>query len=220
LSYTMRILILLLLLVTTWALWTTKLGRRPPSFELRIGELRDLPALVSVAHAEFQEQHESPLERQALWVVLCLGFSLRLMSDESVVVVAEEAGSLKGMAELSMQPSGEPAPAVPLPDWMKREPLTPYISNLLVTSDARRRGLGKQLVAFCERTAQRDWGLSTVALHFDDDDTRLHRFYNRLRFHTSGLCEFQGINLTYAVKDLSGPSSYLPSFAPSGNKNK
>ena len=183
---------------------------------MRVGDMRDLGALIDLAQAEFQKDYESGVERGALRFLLWMGFFLRLSNDDTkdhTVVIYEVNGKIKGMVELSAQPLNSPASAVPPPKWFKTRQgrLYPYLSNLLVASDSRKKGIGRKLVNFCEKRVRQQWADDSVTLHFDASDRGLRRFYQRLGFRISpssrkekagAIVHFEGINLTYAVKRL------------------
>jgi ribosomal protein S18 acetylase RimI-like enzyme len=57
----------------------------------------------------------------------------------------------------------------------------PYIANLAVRPDCRRRGVAKQLLAICEATAQ-EWGFQDIYLHVLDDNQAARRLYERLGY--------------------------------------
>ena len=206
--------------------WRGRLMMFRRDFDLRIAELEDVEKVVAVAHAEFAKEYDTNLEKMALRVLLWLGFYLRLRNvDDHKIILYAARGDIKGMGALSVQPTGRPAPAVPTPRWLKSlfgGPLLPYISNLLVTSDFRRRGLGRALVRRCERLAAED--SDSISLHFDADNFRLRQFYRRLGYQTfltinkrtqlttsnsqrPAVIHFNGLNLTYAEKVLPSPRS-------------
>ena len=81
-----------------------------------------------------------------------------------------------------------------------RGPLTPYLANLLVRPDARRRGVGGALVVACEQEAA-SWGDGVLGLHHDRTDQKLVRFYRKLGFAGDGVpLKHQGFDLVYVAK--------------------
>lgn len=54
----------------------------------------------------------------------------------------------------------------------------PYISNLAVREDCRRRGIGSQLLARCEQIAL-DWGYNEIRLHVLDKNNSAKALYNQ-----------------------------------------
>lgn len=54
----------------------------------------------------------------------------------------------------------------------------PYISNLAVSKNYRRRGIGSQLLTKCEQIAL-DWGYQETRLHVLDKNNSAKKLYNR-----------------------------------------
>ncbi|KAJ8608433.1 hypothetical protein CTAYLR_009593 [Chrysophaeum taylorii] len=197
----------------------SKISTRPNE-QMRVGIVSDLGSIVDLAHAEFEKGYEDPVQKFGLRLVLWLGFFLRLTYGvplDHTLLVYETDDDLCGMVELSMQPAGKLAAAMPPPQWIKRlrGDLHPYLSNLLVSRTHRNRGIGRNLVRACEAVVQHHWCRDTLALHFDAQDPSLSRFYRRLGFQygstkmraplpitTTTTTEIDGFSLCYAVKPL------------------
>lgn len=190
----------------------------PTEEKMRIGIMSDLNQIVKMAHDEFQSGYDDPIQKFGLWLVLWIGFYLRLnySTDRDHTILIYEYGSdLCGMVEISMQPRLQLAAAMPPPQWVKRlrGELTPYLSNLLVTKRHRRRGIGRALVRGCEAFVQHEWHGQSLSLHFDAVDVRLSKFYQRLgyKFQSNpktrmpvAATSVNGFDLCYASKQLSG----------------
>ena len=102
--------------------------------------------------------------------------------DHNVICISEidinQNEQMIGMAEVSLQPP-DPARTSPpfvVPTAFKKffsfiygapDP-TPYISNVLITNEFRRKGYSKVLMACCEGLAKK-WGYDEAYLHVDAD---------------------------------------------------
>lgn len=138
---------------------------------------------------EFATAYEDdPLSSLAFKANMWIGLYLRLSYGEPrdhTILLCERRGELCGMVEISMQPRYSTPSPMPMPVWIKEysKDLSPYLSNLLVDKNYRRRGIGKTLVKECEAVVRDKWESDTLSLHFDSEDLRLSRFYRRLGFN-------------------------------------
>ncbi|MGC9503053.1 GNAT family N-acetyltransferase [Baaleninema sp.] len=109
---------------------------------------------------------------------------------------------LAGTVELSLKT--QPTAAL---DWMQY----PYISNLAVRAESRRRGIAKRLLETCERQAL-DWGFPDIYLHVLEDNERARSLYEKLGYRvrrvesTFGSMWFGQPRRLFLHKRLSGPS--------------
>ncbi|WP_234406607.1 GNAT family N-acetyltransferase [Limnothrix sp. PR1529] len=69
--------------------------------------------------------------------------------------------------------------------WRLNQHHYPYISNLAVRTDYRRRGVALQLLSACEEVA-RHWDSSALYLHVLADNCAARRLYDRAGFVPSG----------------------------------
>ena len=133
--------------------------------------MADLSSIVTLAQAEFGKDYTDPVSKFGLLTLLTVGFWIRLCRDDHSILTCKDASNdLIGYVEVSPQPAGEvsgPFPSQNGPQAMG--PLTPYLANLLVRPDARRRGVGGALVVACEQEAA-SWGDGVSGLHHDRTD--------------------------------------------------
>ena len=167
------------------------------------GTMADLSSIVTLAKAEFGKDYTDPVSKFGLLTLLTVGFWIRLCRDDHSILTCKDASNdLIGYVEVSPQPAGEVSGPFPLPKWAKglMGPLTPYLANLLVRPDARRRGVGGALVVACEQEAA-SWGDGVLGLHHDRTDQKLVRFYRKLGFAGDGVpLKHQGFELVYVAK--------------------
>jgi GNAT superfamily N-acetyltransferase len=167
------------------------------------GTMTDLSSIVALAQAEFGKDYTDPVSKFGLLTLLTVGFWIRLCRDDHSILTCKDASNdLIGYVEVSPQPAGEVSGPFPLPKWAKglMGPLTPYLANLLVRPDARRRGVGGALVVACEQEAA-SWGDGVLGLHHDRTDQKLVRFYRKLGFAGDGVpLKHQGFELVYVAK--------------------
>lgn len=134
--------------------------------------------------------------------------------DHNVLVLVDSEKSaqyngLCGMIELSMQPEGATAPAVPTPLAEKKrnsQRLQPYISNLVVSPYLRRKGFAQRLVLASENRAIA-WGFNEVTLHVDMEEVAATRLYEKLGYQkVNDQAAWQkwlsGVRLRYMRKSL------------------
>jgi len=138
------------------------------------GTMADLSSIVALAEEEFGKDYTDPISKFGLVSLLTVGFGLRLNRDDHAILTCKAGTDLLGYVEVSPQPAGEVSGPFPLAKWAKSfmGPLTPYLANLLVRPDARRRGVGGALV---------------TALIIDQTDgyERVRSFVARARHHSS-----------------------------------
>jgi ribosomal protein S18 acetylase RimI-like enzyme len=66
--------------------------------------------------------------------------------------------------------------------WSEFEPQHPYISNLAVSPNYRRKGVAKKLLLRCEQTAL-EWGFSKISLHVLENNDQAKRLYLNNGYH-------------------------------------
>lgn len=167
------------------------------------GTMADLSSIVALAEEEFGKDYTDPISKFGLVSLLTVGFGLRLNRDDHAILTCKAGTDLLGYVEVSPQPAGEVSGPFPLAKRAKSfmGPLTPYLANLLVRPDARRRGVGGALVIACEQEVAR-WGGDVLGLHHDVQDQKLLRFYNKLGFAGDAQLNHQGFVLVYVEKPV------------------
>ncbi|TVQ51771.1 MAG: GNAT family N-acetyltransferase [Spirulina sp. DLM2.Bin59] len=70
----------------------------------------------------------------------------------------------------------------------------PYISNLAVHPDYRRRGVARQLLLGCEPKAL-EWGFAAIYLHVLDRNQPARKLYKSLGYHTEDSWPASGLTL-------------------------
>jgi GNAT superfamily N-acetyltransferase len=109
-----------------------------------------------------------------------MGYSVIGLRDES-------ANKLIGFVDLSLQPNTGTLDALkprPLHERQKiygDKNLAPYLCNLLVSPDYRKKGLGLKLISACEDLAK-SWGHSAINLHVETKSTPALSLYIKSNF--------------------------------------
>jgi GNAT superfamily N-acetyltransferase len=94
---------------------------------------------------------------------------------------------LVGFVDLSLQPSNgtldalKPCPLQKRKTLYGEKNLQPYLCNLLVTKDYRKRGLGRKLVSACVEVAKQ-WGHCTINLHVETTSAAALSLYLKSNF--------------------------------------
>lgn len=144
---------------------------------VRTAQVRDLSNLAEILTDSFH-----PRTGLMRWVypILRLGIyedlrnRLRVNSPHYVCLVAVTAvpgvtdfrEELAGTVEITLRPTS----------WQPHSCQYPYISNLAVKLSCRRRGVARQLLIACERTAL-DWGFQDLYLHVLEDNHQARQLY-------------------------------------------
>jgi ribosomal protein S18 acetylase RimI-like enzyme len=84
-----------------------------------------------------------------------------------LVAVAGVSEELAGTVEIALRSPYS---------WQSRSSQYPYISNLAVKTSSRRRGVARQLLLACERTAL-EWGYSDLYLHVLENNHHARQLY-------------------------------------------
>lgn len=104
-----------------------------------------------------------------------------------VLIVATPRGSeqLAAIVELGLEPVNGILP-YPLrffpPSDTQMAHMQPYISNLCVSSEFRRQGLGRFLCALCEAISTSVWNKSEVYLHVEESNAAARELYNSMDY--------------------------------------
>lgn len=149
-------------------------------WEVRPAQPRDVGAIARVVRSAFRGDYsvaDGPLLNAQL-AAMELSFRMQLgmrlarpnpAAEAMLVAEDEAAGAVVGCADVRVscfedvtgEYRGESTQLAKR--WPDRFTLRPYMSNLAVAPEARRRGLAKALVEACERQAM-TWGFSSLTL--------------------------------------------------------
>lgn len=147
-------------------------------FTVRTAQVRDLTSLAEILADSFHTR--TGIMRWA-YPVLRLGIyedlrnRLRSSSPHYVCLVAVATTStiadsrevLAGTVEIALRSPSS---------WQPHSSQYPYISNLAVSTSCRRRGVAKQLLLACERTAV-EWGFQDLYLHVLENNYQARQLY-------------------------------------------
>jgi ribosomal protein S18 acetylase RimI-like enzyme len=138
----------------------------------------DVPALARL-HAEVQALHRAALPQHYLDPSLAEleGWMRRLLADPAVVLLlAEEQAEALGFAVVRREAS---------PGHVFSPPrLRALVDGLGVAASARRRGVGRALMATAEELA-RTWGAAAVVLDVQGFNTQAEAFYRALGYEVA-----------------------------------
>lgn len=90
-----------------------------------------------------------------------------LVAVSSISTVTGFQEELVGTVEIALRSSSS---------WQPQSPKYPYISNLAVTKSFRRKGVARQLLLACERTAL-EWGSQNLYLHVLENNHQARQLY-------------------------------------------
>ena len=148
--------------------------------------LGDLIDLIKLANGQFGHTCKSLQDLVRLNIEIIKLFVPKLifpqfMSHSVIGVRSANSNKLVGFVDLSLQPSSGTMDALtPLPlakrIQMYGVSLEPYLCNLLVVPELRKKGLGRKLVAACEDRAL-SWGCQTINLHVERDSIPAFSLY-------------------------------------------
>ena len=91
-------------------------------------------------------------------------------------------GEILGFVEVTKKPYGLGKYAVPDNDGAQMQQVTttrPFLTNLSVTYNARRSGVGSRLVERCEREVLRLWRKDEIVLEVEEDNDNALAFYRK-----------------------------------------
>ena len=148
--------------------------------------LGDLIDLIKLANGQFGHTCRSLQDLVKLNIEIIKLFVPKLifpqfMSHSVIGVRSANSNRLVGFVDLSLQPSSGTMDAlIPLPLAKRKQlygsTLEPYLCNLLVVPELRKRGLGRKLVAACEDRAL-SWGCQTINLHVERESIPAFTLY-------------------------------------------
>lgn len=168
------------------------------AWEVRLAQRRDAGAVARVMRTAFRGDYalaDGPLVNAQL---ATMELSLRLQLGEQLarpdhaaeaVLVADDGspGGIVGCASVRLA-CFEDATGVKKGDsvqlaqlWPDQYTLLPYMSNLAIQPEARRRGLGRALVRGCEQQA-RAWGFSSLTMEVVCSNEAAIALYRRMGY--------------------------------------
>lgn len=145
---------------------------------LRQKDLNDVAALLSRCFypQDGWKAWFNPLMQMGIFHDLQSRYSVRMMPYTSLIgaqIVRSATPELIGTVEVALKS---------LSPWMPFSPGVPYISNLAVSPQSRRQGVGKQLLFACEELV-RQWEYNRIYLHVLDDNTPARRLYAKAGYY-------------------------------------
>lgn len=165
---------------------TAKFCCDPESFLIRGGASKDLVQLADILAESFHSRNGFggwvyPLLRMGIYEDLRNRF--RSGPEHYICLVAEVvsppvgAGEvLAGTVEMAVRERFVSPHLLDRPPWQLVNPQYPYLSNLAVHPDYRRRGVAQQLLSKCEQKALQ-WGFSELYLHVLENNHAARRLY-------------------------------------------
>ncbi|MFE4108046.1 GNAT family N-acetyltransferase [Almyronema epifaneia] len=152
------------------------------SFRVRTAGLEDLNQLADILVASFYPQtgwmyFVYPLLRLGIYEDLKHRFRSQPARYACFAVQSAEATlsseqPVIGTVELSCRPAQV---------WPFSLTKYPYVSNLAVHQQFRRRGVARQLLQACEQTA-RSWGFRSLYLHVMEDNQQARHLYTKMGY--------------------------------------
>ena len=120
--------------------------------------------------------------------------SLEISSD-SLILVATQKGNkeIAGLVEILLEkPEGNIAPSIQFFKLPISSADEPYLCNLCVLPEYRRKGLGTTLCSICEYIVQNHWKRNKIYLHVEDSNDAALAMYLRMGYNlTPGLSKLQ-----------------------------
>ena len=118
------------------------------------------------------------------------------ISPDSLILVATPKGKtnvIAGLVEILLEkPEGNIAPSVQLFKFPITNSYEPYLCNLCVLQEYRRRGLGSTLCSICEYIVKKHWKRNSMYLHVEDSNNAALSMYLRMGYSlTPGLSKLQ-----------------------------
>lgn len=117
------------------------------------------------------------------------------ISPDSLILVATEKGTkeIAGLVEILLEkPEGNIAPSVQFFKFPVSDTDEPYLCNLCVLPEYRRKGLGTTLCSICEYIVQNQWKRNKMYLHVEDNNDAALAMYLRMGYTlTPGLSKLQ-----------------------------
>jgi ribosomal protein S18 acetylase RimI-like enzyme len=117
------------------------------------------------------------------------------ISPDSLILVATVKGTreIAGLVEILLEkPEGNIAPSVQFFKFPVSDTDEPYLCNLCVLPEYRRKGLGTTLCSICEYIVQNQWKRNKMYLHVEDNNDAALAMYLRMSYTlTPGLSKLQ-----------------------------
>ncbi len=149
----------------------------------------DLPEIMRLSYDQFEETCRTDKDRAELRAEIQGLFLPKMvfnpfMGHRIIGLQKEGSKELVGFVDLSMQPQSLEA-LKPLPYLLRSvkygNNLKPYLCNLLVAPEYRRKGLGRKLVNECI-TISREWGHNELFLHVKESTKAPLNLYKSMGF--------------------------------------
>jgi len=167
-----------------------------------------------------------------------------LASDDSLIIVAVTSNitntnvdqeKLVGLIELCLdKPNGLLSPPFRPVDFFgllptgkvnKGSTYAPYLCNLSVAKEFRRKGLGKMLCQVSERVAKDMWGYKDMYLHVQEENVAAQKLYESMGYVRKNVLTKRQIEdedmekIRYYWKDLNATDSRVDQITPIMNES-
>ena len=151
--------------------------------------INDLPEIMRLSYDQFEDTCSTEKDRADLKAEIQGLFLPKMvfspfMGHRIIGLQKETSKELVGFVDLSLQPQSLEA-LKPLPVVLRAikhgKNLKPYLCNLLVSPEYRRKGLGKKLVNECINTSA-EWGYKELFLHVKESTTAPLNLYKSMGF--------------------------------------
>ncbi|MEM7554046.1 MAG: GNAT family N-acetyltransferase [Cyanobacteria bacterium P01_A01_bin.84] len=160
---------------------TVATDRNTSSFQIRAASPADLTIVAQMIADSFHSQNGFwgiffPLLRLGIYEDLRHRFASRVPNHICLVVIdtkAETTQNLVGSVELSLRFSDS---------WMFPRKSFPYLSNLAVHPQYRRKGVASSLLTSCEKIAL-TWGFNDIYLHVLQNNYKARQLYFKSGYH-------------------------------------
>uniref|UniRef100_A0A7S3ARN3 N-acetyltransferase domain-containing protein n=1 Tax=Haptolina ericina TaxID=156174 RepID=A0A7S3ARN3_9EUKA len=134
-------------------------------------------------------------------------------TTNSLVVALAERCRLVACCELSIRPPHGLLPGRPAqrrlaasPALLTSPPLVAYCSSLGVEASLRGRGVGRRMLRACEWLVAREWGMTELHLHVDQDNVAAAALYHAMGYDPlpafDNVCAEPGKSFRYSSKRL------------------
>jgi ribosomal protein S18 acetylase RimI-like enzyme len=149
----------------------------------------DLPEIMRLSYDQFKDSCQTDKDRAELRAEIQGLFLPKMvfnpfMGHRIIGLQKEDSRELVGFVDLSMQPQSLEA-LKPLPYLLRSvkygNNLKPYLCNLLVAPEYRRKGLGRRLVNECITTSK-EWGFNELFLHVKESTKAPLNLYKSMGF--------------------------------------
>ncbi|ROH88374.1 N-acetyltransferase [Pseudomethylobacillus aquaticus] len=146
----------------------------PPHISWRIATHADTPAIVTLVNSAYRGDAS-----RAGWTTEAdLLDGQRTEADEiSELIAAADSLFILGFAQHSLCASAH----------LKRDPVGAYLGMVVVNPQLQARGIGRALIAECERLAQQQWQANTMRMTVITLRETLIAYYQRLGYQRTGI---------------------------------